>query len=256
MKERATQADHITWCERAKRGETSSYGSEPRWPKTSLLESEHRVLDTSSNVSEPGSVTTSHAANEPKDRNFTKGERMIAGIDPSLTCTALVCGAGPDDYMHATFGRGSMGTSVADRTRRYEITVDEIMRCLEPLQPTHVFIEGYAFGVKQQSHIHSIAEFGGILRWHLTDMKSLAFPAAVVEVAPSTLKKFACGKGVAPKDLVCANLTQRYGVMFGSADEFEAFALYRLGRCVVGIEKSANQKQEEAVEKVRRSLPD
>jgi crossover junction endodeoxyribonuclease RuvC len=92
----------------------------------------------------------------------------------------------------------------------------------------------------------NIAEFGGLLRWRLTKLCS-----DVREVPPSTLKQFATGKGNANKTLMVASLTKRYGVEFSSDDEYDAYGLARLGACLLGWEKPANDGQKKAVAKMK-----
>jgi hypothetical protein len=71
----------------------------------------------------------------------------------------------------------------------------------------------------------------------------------VVEVSPLTLKLFTTGKGSGDKTMMIAAIVKRYGVMYESNDEYDAFALCRFGACCLGIEKAETEFQIRAMEK-------
>ena len=82
-----------------------------------------------------------------------------------------------------------------------------------------VVMEGYSYGNNQRAH--QLAELGGLIRWHLW---YLGIP--YVEVAPTTLKKFATGTGKAKKPEVIASAIRRLG--YERHDDNEADALWLL----------------------------
>lgn len=83
-----------------------------------------------------------------------------------------------------------------------------------------VAIEGYSFGTPAgASHSHALGELGGVVRLELYDLK-----VPFVEIAPSSLKKYACGKGNAKKMDVLAAAIRRLG--YAGADDNEADALW------------------------------
>lgn len=84
-----------------------------------------------------------------------------------------------------------------------------------------VAIEGYAFGRANQAH--QMGELGGVIR-HLLWM--LTVP--MVEVSPSQVKQYACGKGSAKKDDVFAAAIRRLGYEGNSKDEADALWLRAL----------------------------
>lgn len=172
--------------------------------------------------------------------------RKILAIDPSLSGTAMIWGNGFDGFDILTAGGVATGKTVADRVRRYRALVDKIIEPLTGSCIKSVYIEGYSMGSKGMA-ITSICEYGGILR----DRLLAGGFGPIYEVAPSTLKKFATGKGNAPKDMVAAHLTKRYGVLLKSNDEYDAFGIYQLGLMVEGVTEPTNDAQREAVAKVR-----
>lgn len=171
---------------------------------------------------------------------------VIAGIDPSLTATAVVLSdpaAGPEGYKLRVFGSKNLGDEVRARFTRFEDMVGRITSYLAENGVKEIFLESYSFASK--FNVTLLAEFGGVLRWNLLDV------GEVYEIAPSTLKKFVTGAGnTKGKDLLAACVVQRWGVMLDSSDAFDAYSAWRLGRCALAIDEPANDAQREAVAKV------
>lgn len=92
-----------------------------------------------------------------------------------------------------------------------------------------VVIENYAFSKGDKAH--QIGELGGVLRVMLTE-------AGIkwIEVAPSAVKKFATGKGMAKKEAMAVAAYKRWGKEFTTNDECDAFILGMVGRALVEIE--------------------
>lgn len=169
---------------------------------------------------------------------------IVCGIDPSLSQTAVVIGSGPQSYVVHTFKSKPLGGSAADRVRRYDILVSDIMQVIHASKPDRIFIENYAFGAKMAREV--LGEFGGILRWHLVDVDP-----QLCEVSPLGLKKFVTGKGAGQKEQMMLGVFRNWGFEPRGNDEADAYGLWRLGRCVCGLEEPSNQSQREAVQKVK-----
>lgn len=167
----------------------------------------------------------------------------IVAIDPSISCTGLAFGSNAEDVDVLSIASRPTSDAVAKRIARFEQLVGAINQRLDPLEISLIVIEGYSFG--SQGKQHTLAEFGGILRWNLLD-----HCPRVLEVAPTALKKFATGNGNAKKDLVMAHVAQRWGKLFQNSDQADAYVLYRMGLVIVGREKADNEAQREAVKKV------
>lgn len=169
---------------------------------------------------------------------------IVAGIDPSLSKTAIVIGDDADDFDVFTFPSKPIGPSPAERVQRYDILVHSIMEVLRDLKPERIFIEGYAFGAKMAREV--LGEFGGVLRWHLVDLDPL-----LTEVSPMGLKKFVTGKGAGQKEQMMLGVYRNWGYEPKGNDDADAYGLWRLGRCVCGLDEPSNQAQREAVQKVK-----
>lgn len=82
-------------------------------------------------------------------------------------------------------------------------------------------IEGYAFGRPQG--MAALGELGGVIRVALAEEG-----IAIVDVPPSSLKKYATGKGNADKQLVLTEAVRRLGYAGSSNDEADALWLYTM----------------------------
>lgn len=173
----------------------------------------------------------------------------ILAIDPSLTNTAAVIGDPFGVLGSECFGSDPRTQSVYHRVLRYRTLVDAIRRWASWYSPDAVFIEGYAFGANM-AMAKFAAEYGGLLRSMLIDLTS-----DVYEIAPHSLKKFAGGAGKGGKERVIAGLERQYGVSFKTDDEYDAFGLYRLGLCVLGLAKPIGLPQIEVTEQIRNPMP-
>lgn len=83
-----------------------------------------------------------------------------------------------------------------------------------------VAVEGYSFG-SRNSHAHALGELGGVVRLALYEAG-----AVIAAVPPAVLKKYATGRGNAPKGEVLAAAIRRLG--YAGHDDNEADALWLL----------------------------
>lgn len=165
---------------------------------------------------------------------------VIVGIDPSLTGTAVCVGE-----TTKVITSPPSGPLPALRIARYRVLVSQVL-IVVPKQSL-VFIEGYSFG-SNGGQATDRAEYGGILRYHLCGH---GMECTVVEVPPTSLKKWATGSGAGDKTPMIAALTKRYGVEFRTNDEYDAYALARLGEQYAGLVEPANQIQAEVIAKLK-----
>lgn len=84
--------------------------------------------------------------------------------------------------------------------------------------PELVVIEGYAYARANQAH--QIGELGGVIRLLLHDMG-----IEYREVPPSSLKKWATGKGNADKDTMLETAIRKHGFQGHGNDEADAWLL-------------------------------
>lgn len=89
-------------------------------------------------------------------------------------------------------------------------------------------VEGYSFGSQGRS-VCQIGELGGCVRLMLYRLG-----VRYVDVPPSTLKKYAAGRGNCGKDEMIAAAIRRFGFEGTSNDEADAFLLWCMARHAYG----------------------
>lgn len=164
----------------------------------------------------------------------------VTGIDPSLGGTAVCSGGAPDKFSMQRIATKNGGDTAGARISRYEEIVGRLKLHLDATPPRIVLIEGYSMG-SQQGREYA-GELGGLIRWHL-----LEYTPHIFEVAPGTLKKFITGSGAAKKEQIIAHVLQRWGRMFKTNDEADAFGLWQMALACAGVCPATNDRQREAV---------
>jgi Holliday junction resolvasome RuvABC endonuclease subunit len=125
--------------------------------------------------------------------------------------------------------------------------IDSIVRQVQSLARgvDLVAIEGYSFGSQGRS-VFNIAELGGCVRFLLHRLE-----VPFVEVPPSTLKKWATGRGNCGKDEMIAAAIRRFGFAGTTNDEADAYLLWAMARHAYGVPLvKLPMAQEEALSKV------
>ena len=177
---------------------------------------------------------------------MSDSKQICVGLDPSLTGFGIcvLAGEAMDSYVIES---KKLGDTMHERIARYEWLCTQVIRTVSRHgQPSIVLLEGYSYG--SPARAVPLGEFGSLLRRRLRVQRWTA-----VEVAPTTLKKFATGKGSGKKlPGVPTHLTNRYGVMFGTTDEYDAFALAKMGQCILGEDEPQTKPQSETVETVKQ----
>lgn len=97
----------------------------------------------------------------------------------------------------------------------------------EEARPHVAVIEGYSYASKNQAH--QIGEWGGVARYILHDHF-----VPFVEIPPPTLKKYATGRGNAPKPDMRMELYKRSGLDVADDNAVDALWLLALGRQLTG----------------------
>ena len=150
----------------------------------------------------------------------------VLGIDPSLTGTGVATAGG----LHTITSKPSDTTLTGRRARLTTIVheLDNIVLGVKPWRferiPNLIVIE--APSLAQKSQAGTLDRNG--LWWLLVDrLHTLGIP--VVEVSPSTLKKFATGKGNATKPDMRMALYQRAGLDCRDDNQVDAWWLRQVG---------------------------
>lgn len=173
----------------------------------------------------------------------------IVAIDSSLTGTAVASGCEADEIQVWRFSSKKIGDSLCDRFARYSLLVDRIVTRIVVCKPQAILLEGYSYG-SMNAH-QPIYEFGACLRLRLLETGRLA-SCKLIEVPPTSLKKFVTGKGNAGKEQMAAFAAKRWGVAFHSNDETDAYSLCMMGMVAFGVVAgtAADKKAVEVVTKM------
>lgn len=153
-------------------------------------------------------------------------------LDLSLTSTGGARG-------EETF---TIKSKLRDVARLREILEDVMMRADQPPTVRLVVIEGYAMG--GMGRVFDIGELGGVIKLGLFYKK---LPVAIVP--PSSLKKFATGKGNAKKDDMLEAAIRHFKFTGHGNDEADAWLLLKMAEAAYGG-GGATIKQREAIASV------
>jgi len=145
--------------------------------------------------------------------------KYFAGLDPSLVGTAVVM---IDENSIIAEQRLVITDSKEDIESRLLRIVREVsfLRCVPTLET--VCIEGLAY----LSHSSRLFELAGIHFMLRCKMKECNIPFSVVP--PTSLKKFATGKGNCGKDLIIKCVYEKWGVNFQNDNLADAYVLARM----------------------------
>lgn len=141
----------------------------------------------------------------------------VVGLDPSLTATGVASTSGQTRLLRPGKRRGP---------ERLVWIRENILSLVSGAEL--VVVEGYSYG-SQHSHAHALGELGGVVRVAL-------FEAGIpyLDIPPSTLKKYATGKGNAKKELVLVEAVKRLDYPGANDNEADALWLRAIGREVLG----------------------
>lgn len=133
----------------------------------------------------------------------------ILALDNSLTCSGLCLNGDADEFKPAEKGFARIA-EISDNVIAHAVDVDVVI------------IEGYSYGSKGRA-ITGLAELGGVIRYRL---ENLGIPYTVA--APTSLKRYATGKGNSKKEVVLAEAIRRLGYQGASLDEADALWLFEM----------------------------
>lgn len=175
-----------------------------------------------------------------------KSDVRVIGLDPSLTGTGVVV---MDGFGHLVdlkvFSSKACGSKVHERMERFNRLVESVRSIVAAENPSIICIEGYSYG-SSTGGVSDRVEYGGLLRHMLWRFGHIE----IHEVVPTSLKKWSTGKGKGDKTPVIAALTKRYGVVFESDNEYDAYALARIALQIEGHEAPENVPQSEVINTV------
>lgn len=168
----------------------------------------------------------------------------VVGIDLSLASTAVAAMdlSGGDLFVHRVKSKGSTADGLHTKLDRYRKLAIEIAEAAVAPSPVLVAIEGAQFATSKDTSAHRRA---GVW-WRVCDLvQSSGIP--VIEVPPTTIKKWGTGKGNASKDMVLASAVRRWPEVVGQNDEADAAWLADIAAYVLNSAIVTHTKARDAV---------
>lgn len=166
----------------------------------------------------------------------------IVSFDLSLTATGWCCS---DEFVE-------WGTFTPPAKMRDIERIDWVARqCSEWARPADlVVMEDFAFAANM-AFAREIAGLSYMVR-HLLWKRETPY----VLVAPTTVKKFAAGKGNADKSLIIKAVFQRWNVDIDDNNAADAFVLAKIGESLIGKWEPTTDPQREVVAMLAKKYPD
>lgn len=152
--------------------------------------------------------------------------RQIVGLDPSLSSTGIALGPGLGAHTIIT-KPGDYATSVVGRAARVTAISRRVSDLTEPGALVVIEAPGFSRGAEPGAHLRA-----GL--WWLLAITLFDRGCEVVEVAPTTLKKFATGRGNADKADMRMALYQRAGLDLRDDNQVDAWWLREAGLHLTG----------------------
>ena len=174
--------------------------------------------------------------------------KTTIGLDLSLTGTGVVILKGGKLVDQTVIKSKPLGLTPRNEIERLLSIVAEVDKYILKYSPKMIAIEGLAFGIVKTTSIMQLAGLN-----YLTRERIINCDIDFIIVAPSTLKKFATGKGNGPKDLVMLELYKRYGESFTNNNAADAYGLAMMAYELISKNKIP-AFQEETLKVIRKQI--
>lgn len=177
-----------------------------------------------------------------------KRTQWSMGIDPSLTGFGVAFWH-PDNTL---FNAVRFTSKLKGVDRLIDITtwMNGVVAAITNYDIGQVCMEGYSFA-SRNSHAHSLGELGGAVKLELCRMfpDPRMYPCIV---PPKTLKKFVTDNGNASKEQSMLAVYKKWGYEASNNDLADAYALARLGACMLGSDQPHFSYESEVLKGLER----
>jgi Holliday junction resolvasome RuvABC endonuclease subunit len=167
--------------------------------------------------------------------------KIVLGIDPSLSSTGYAF-----NYLEgitAVQYYCIKAKKIRGCARLYHFRT-AIRSILDRVNPELVVYEDYSYGSKGRA-TYGIAELGGLFRLELYERG-----LDVLFVPPTSLKVFTANHGFADKETMIAMVKEKHKIEESIGDdEADAIALWYLGRCFLGMERTRTERKRDTLTK-------
>lgn len=167
--------------------------------------------------------------------------KTVLGIDPGTNLSVAVARFGS-----LTAPAFKLTGSEVEKARQAR---SRVRMMVGKYKPDLAVIEGYAFG--NRFSLVSMAAIGTMVRDGLIEED-----CALIEVAPSMLKKYATGKGNAKKDQIMLAVYKSWGRDFETSDQADAAVLAMIGLALIGAVEPETEYRRKVIEELRKANSD
>lgn len=174
---------------------------------------------------------------------------VVVGVDLALTVSGLITVAGPgSDYRKGTGPQLLRQVRIVTKDLRGYQRLNVISNAVQEnhewlvsrvLRPTVYVFEGPGFSSKVA---HSLGQLHGVVKMDLL-RRADAESFSLLDVPPSTLKKFVTGKGIGEKNVIMKWVCNRWGFDSDFDDECDAYACSICGLCLYGSTSPAAHRK-------------
>lgn len=147
-----------------------------------------------------------------ENKKLPNSDKLYIGIDQSIVCTSVALLKDGEFNLH----RIKSDLRGPPLLELLALTIAKIYHDASDI--AGVAIEGYAYGAK--GAYFNLGEVGGVIRLETQKAK-----LPLVQVPPTTLKKFLTGKGTSPKDVMIKELYKKYEIDTNDNNDADAMAL-------------------------------
>ncbi|MCK9369492.1 hypothetical protein M0R04_06130 [Candidatus Dojkabacteria bacterium] len=173
---------------------------------------------------------------------------MILGADLSLTGSGIVV-LKDDLVVHQDLIKSKTTKYPVDEIKRLQGIVNQIPIEVGGELIKLAIIENLAFMARNTTALVQLSALNYFLRAKLID-----FNIPFVLVAPTTLKKFAIGKGNAGKNEMMLSVYKRWEITLVNDNLADSYALARIGNALLGIDTELTKAQQEVLKLLKPQL--
>jgi crossover junction endodeoxyribonuclease RuvC len=171
-----------------------------------------------------------------------KNNKISIGLDLSLVGTGIVVIDDNKIILQQLIKSKPSGDKPINELRRIESIVERINEILQDYTPTLAVIENLAFMARNTVALTQLAGLNYFVRSTLA-IRGIPFYLC----APTTLKKFATGKGNCPKDNIMMEVYKHWHVTITNNNLADGFILARIGQCLLGVDSKLTIPQKEVI---------
>lgn len=185
----------------------------------------------------------------PKEKAQEHKKVTSIGLDLSLVGTGVVVLEDNIVVRQELIKSKPSGDKPVDELRRIRKIVEDIEMIISEYRPDVAVIENLAFAVRSTTSLTQLAGLSFLVRAMLYDYRVPFYLCA-----PTSLKKFATGKGNSEKDHMMLEAFKQYQIDGIDNNVADAVFLSKIGSCILGCGSTKELHQIEVVELIKKQI--